>query len=70
MKLLDMKRIKGINHIVFLKNGAWYGFGRESAAKKFIRESGDSFSKWYSWASDGFFFHTPAYYLNEQTKGN
>lgn len=66
MTLLDIKRIKGINHIVFLKCGTWYGFGRESDAKKFIHKSGGNFLKWYSWSCESFFCPIAAYYLNDE----
>lgn len=65
MTYLNQKRIRGVNHIVMLKNGEKHGFGRENDAKKFAKENIAEFAALYCWEFDGFFYAKPAYYKFE-----
>lgn len=68
MKILNLKRIKHVNHIIKDKDGILTGFSRGKDATKFMQnlKKHDHFDSFYSWLNDGFYF-TGAYYKIDDT---
>lgn len=60
MTYLNLKRIKGVNHIVATQSGVLEGFGRRRDADKRARQlkTEGNFKAQYFWTNKDFFFES------------